>query len=266
MSNFCIYCGVPLSSDDKFCPNCGKQVNKDKSVEQKKSVNKKIFTSGIIGLVCVILILIIGNEIKQQHTKKKYDSGTTGEYVFVADKFEQAIVKFEQIIEEEYFGSLETDIPEISTHNAILDADFEALKIKMGYDLSGPCDAWCSNAESIFYLTNLEDVNCYMNISSQSELIGEKNGEIVFYGIYGLSSSSVRVKDLLPNNDLTTEPAIYTIRANTAAKAGLDSYVWKLSNGYMAVIVFPMDNIKEFYDQYIYNVVFITDLTYLSYI
>ena len=194
-----------------------------------------------------------------------YDDGTVREYMFVADEFEQAITKFDQIINEKQKNALEANIPAISASSQILDADFEALKIRMGYDLSGPNDSWRSNSESIFYLTNISDVDCYMNISSKDELLGVKNGEIVFFGIYGLTSSSARVMDLLPNDALTTEPAVYTIRANTASKAGLDSYVWKLNNGYMAAVVVPMGNMN-FYDQLVYNVVYVTDLSYLSYL
>ncbi|MBE6671874.1 MAG: hypothetical protein E7593_06695 [Ruminococcaceae bacterium] len=151
-------------------------------------------------------------------------------------------------------------IPKIPTTNSKLDANFEILKIRTGYSLSGPSKIWRSNSESFLYLKNLEDVDCYMNTSSKNELLGVKNNNIVFFGIYGYTSSTV-VKDFLADNALTTEPAIYTIQENSS----LNSYVWQLNNGYMAIIVMPINN-RNFYDQPVYSVVYVANLSYLSYI
>lgn len=193
-----------------------------------------------------------------------YKDGTISKFVFVEDEFEQAAVKFEQIIEEKQQSKIDAGIPKISASSTMLDADFETIKIRTGYDLSGPDDDWYTMAQSIFYLANMPDVDCYMNVSSSDEVIGVKNGEIVFYGNTGLNVSP-QVKDYLPDNALTTKPAIYTIRENSAVKGGLDSYVWKLKNGYMAIIVSPSTNVK-FYNQYVFNIVYVADLSYLSYI
>lgn len=168
-------------------------------------------------------------------------------------------------IEEKQGDALDMEIPEISNRSTALDANFESIKIQMGYSLSGPDEGFRSVAESNFYLTNIDDVDCYMNVSSMNEMFGVKEGKIVFFGMYGLSSSSTRVKDLVPEEAQFANPAVYTIRADTSSKAGLDSYVWKLENGYMAVAIIPINNMN-FYDQIVFSVVFVDELDYLSYI
>lgn len=156
-----------------------------------------------------------------------------------------------------YQDAVDAGIPKISVNSRYLDTDFETLKIRNGYDLHGP--GWNSISESVFNLNNIEDVDCYMDISSHDELIGVKNGKIVFWGKYNLGNSTY-VKDLLPDSALSIEPAVYSVSGNIPCV-----YVWKLNNGYMAVNVFLNNNFK-FYDQGIYSVLYVTDLTYLSYI
>lgn len=174
-------------------------------------------------------------------------------------------VESNQSVEEKQGDAFDMEIPEISNRSTALDANFESIKKQMGYSLSGPDEGFRSISESNFYLTNIDDVDCYMNVSSMNEMLGVKEGKIVFFGMYGLSSSSTRVKDLVPEEALSANPAVYTIRANTSSKAGLDSYVWKLENGYMAVTIVPINNMN-FYEQLVFSVVFVDELDYLSYI
>lgn len=105
-----------------------------------------------------------------------YENGAVHKFSFIAEDFEQATKVFDPIMEERYQNSLENNIPKIATSSTVIDADFETLRIRMGSDLYGPHDSWRSNAKSIFYLNNIDEVDCYMNRSSGNELIGVKDG------------------------------------------------------------------------------------------
>lgn len=177
--------------------------------------------------------------------------------VFVCGVFLCSCAKSDVQIEKKH----REKIPKISGSSTMLATDVETLKIKMGHYLHGPGDNWRSIAESNFLLQNMEGIECYWDLSADCELIGIKKDKIVFHGTYGLGGSHITVKDILPDSALTTAPAVYTI---PEPSAGDEAYVWKLDNGYIALFV-PTMNL-EFYDRYVYNVAYVSDLTYFSYI
>ena len=152
-------------------------------------------------------------------------------------------------------------IPKLTASSNQLNINFEALQVRLGYYLAGPTDSNRSNAKSIFDLNNVSEVDFYEDLTSENNLIGVKNGKIVFWGTYGLTSSMV-VKDLLVDSALTIKPAIYKLPQKYPS---WKSYIWKLDNGYMAAVVISQDN-KMFYEQTVFSIAYVTDLTYLSYV
>lgn len=154
---------------------------------------------------------------------------------------------------------LAAGIPEIPFSNNMLDTDFEIIKIRESHSLSGPQNEWREMAESSLNLCNLESVNCYMNVyANPRELIGEINNTIVFYGIG--ADGSMRAKEYLPDEALKTEPAMYA-----TSNENIVAYVWKLQNGYVAIEAL-YHAAYEWYDHFVFSVVNVKDLDYLSYI
>lgn len=46
---YCKYCGTELNNDAKFCPNCGKPVNEETSLNQTKAIQSSNEDSGSLG-------------------------------------------------------------------------------------------------------------------------------------------------------------------------------------------------------------------------
>ena len=151
-------------------------------------------------------------------------------------------------------------IPEISSFSDILSADFQTIKARMGYSLNGPIDEWRGNAEKLLHLKNLDQVSCYMNISSNpSELIGVDSNGIVFFGVYGTSAYAY-VKDFLSDEALMVDPVVYTIEAEK-----IDALVWKMQNGYLAIPAMSLPNLN-WYDRPALGMVHVRDIEFLSFI
>lgn len=150
-------------------------------------------------------------------------------------------------------------IPKLSSGSKYLDADFAALKIRMGYDLNGPNAGWQGNASNLLYLKNLNTVDCYMNISSDlPELIGADNDGVVFFGVYGTTAYAY-VKDFLSDEELMIEPAVYPVDGGK-----MDAFVWKLENGYFVIIATTIN--VNWYDRPAFGVAHVRDASYLSFI
>ncbi len=165
---------------------------------------------------------------------------------------------------EDTYGELyisetsESFIPELSSTGTMLSSDFSAVRRRLGYDLMGPDANWSNYAEELLSLHNLDFTDCFINVSS-NELYGFENGEIVFYGRYGTTSYAL-VKDFLPDEALMREPAVYSVNSGK-----LEAFVFKLQNGYEAVLGVPVMS-TEWYDLPSYSVVLVKDLKYLSFI
>jgi len=185
-----------------------------------------------------------------------FSSGTEHKYIYGGTTLEEAI---------EVFEKNSSVIPELDSTSKFLDMNFSTYKMNMGYSLNGPSDSWENNARKLFYLVGIDEVDCYFDTDTMADLIGVQDNNVVFYGSYGLSQYSFVVKDFLSNDSLEVKPAVYTIRPETIAMAGIDAYVWKIQNGYVAIIVTPMSQL-DFYDQTVSSILYINDIKYLSYI
>ena len=197
--------------------------------------------------------------------------GSDGRICLYADYIEYVNFCLEQLNEESESAqtpsdssgtSLESIIPYINQSITYFDTDFEVVKIRIGNDLSGPSDSWRDLASGLF-LTNIEEVSFYLDVSTKKDLFGIKNGQIVIYSQIGLSSCDMRVEHFLPNEALSIYPAVFT-----TIDERFNGYVWALDNGYIALIVFSAHGQDErgFYDGRVVDAIYVTDLEYLSFV
>ena len=196
--------------------------------------------------------------------------GSDGSICLYADYIEYVNYCLEQLNEESESAqtpsdssgtSLESIIPYINRSIIYFDTDFEVLKIRIGNNLSGPSDSWRDLASGLF-LTNLEEVSFYFDVSTTEDLFGIKNGQVVIYCQMGTNSYDMRVKHFLPDEALSIYPAVFTIGER------FNGYVWTLDNGYLALIVFSAHGLDErgFYDGRVVDAIYVTDLEYLSFV
>lgn len=162
----------------------------------------------------------------------------------------------------------ENGIPTISEISINLEKNIDDLNIGTDCDLYGPYD----NDTSIdrFFLSDIDGVDHYrLNVhywelsSYEDPYIGVKKTKIVYWGYNNISRL---VKNIIPESASFIEPAIYNVREKSPSQKRLDSYVWKLGNGYLAVFVTPDPSIVDFYDQSATAYVYVSDLSYLSFI
>ncbi len=154
----------------------------------------------------------------------------------------------------------EYSLPVLNELGELLEIDFEALKVRLGYSMNGPSDGWRSVSEGQFYLNNIETVECYMNTaSSPKEMYGIKDGKILFSGVYGVSSYAF-VKDFLSDEALGIKPASYEIDGGNFV-----AYIWKINNGYLSIVAMPLKN-RNWQDHIAYSMVQVKDLELLSFI
>lgn len=181
-----------------------------------------------------------------------------GELIFISGE-NKTTYKFAGNTEEEYIEFCnDARIPILNIRAEELDRDLEALKIRTERMTNLSMVPW--------FLQNLDGVisYCFSTGLYTTLYFGEKDGKIVYSNSYKDTRRYNSIKNFLPDNALTTPPAVYVVDPEPGSKFPLPAYVWKIDNGYMIIITF--DGGGEFYDNKIGSVYYVTDLKYLSFI
>ena len=175
-------------------------------------------------------------------------------YEFMGKDLEEAIYTYENIWE---------NIPKINDTIEKLNQTLTDVKRNLGNYVNGPSNSWKNIAVTNFKLYNLNDIDCYYNVNTKNEIMGFKNEEIIFRGLYGLFEYSMKIKEVVNSKFLSVNPKICTI-TTSPNKVGFSLYIWKLENGYVCITATNFEN-TDIYNQLVSNVLYIKDLKYLAY-
>ncbi len=136
-------------------------------------------------------------------------------------------------------------------------ADLQALMSSGGFQ--GPNSSYGNMAGNIFYLKETDSMDFYLRWNN-SHILGMKDGKLELEGWWYDSPFSVRT---LVGNDAAS-PVTYTVVAPSGNSPGYQAYVWKIDDGYMALIVAPI--YQSWYDNYVYSRIDISDIKHLEYV
>ena len=194
---------------------------------------------------------------------RQRDDGSEWSYTYIGSSLEEAYSYMDNNYESQTQGSTHSSIPKVSTTSEILGYDFNVIKTRMGNALS---PKWHNYALELFSLKNTNNITYYFNTDAtqNKECIGTANGTVEFWGLGNTVDSTTRVKDIINDELLITNPAIYKTgeSGHFRGSSGFQAYVWEMPNGYIVIINRAFGN--NFYEALPYQIMHVKDLSCLD--